>query len=88
MTEPTTVNKLDELLEHYGQVGEAWLVVIGGDSWPYLLTCTEDGEVFLQTFPSENEEGDAFAGKPLNTGTFLIEELPASFYPARVVAAG
>lgn len=69
-----------DLLQFYEDVSEAWLVILGADYWPYLLTSSEDGDVFLQTFQEEDNPG--------GSGVLRLDQVPMNFYPVRVVAAG
>lgn len=80
------------LLAHYSETGHAWLSLVAADGQPYALTCTEDGDIFTQTFPSETDNGNpgdgdaAFHGHPLDSGTKWLSDHPEHWYPVTLVA--
>jgi hypothetical protein len=81
-----TFNDEAALCDYFMETGEAWLSVVAADNWPYLVTSTEGGDVFTQTFPSEREEGDAFRGVPVDSGTEWLSAHPHRWYPVTLVA--
>lgn len=74
------------ILDHYMETGETWLSVVAADGWPYIITSTEDGDVFVQGFPCEAEEGAAFRGGPIESGTEWLSQKGANWYPVSLVA--
>jgi hypothetical protein len=74
------------ILDHFAE-GAAWLSVVSADSWPYILTTTEDGEVFVQGFPSEGEDGAAWRGEPIDHGTKWLSDMPEAWFPVTFSAS-
>lgn len=70
------------LLDYYGDNGQVWLSVVANDGWPYILTSTEWGNVFVQGFPQGDEADE---GEP-ESGTQWLHEKPEWWYPVKLVA--
>lgn len=81
----TTFATADELGEHMMN-GASWVAVVAADSWPYIVTCTADGDWFVQGFPIETEEGDAYAGEPVESGNAWLEAKPPTWWPVLMLA--
>jgi hypothetical protein len=82
-----TFNDEAAILDYFTEHGAVWMSLVAADSWPYILTSTEDGDVFVQGFPTEAEEGDAFRGVPVKDGTEWLCDKSEFWYPVRMVAA-
>ena len=74
------------VLDHFAE-GAVWLSVVSADSWPYILTTTEDGDVFVQGFPCESEEGAAWRGEPIDSGTKWLSDMPEAWFPVAFSAS-
>lgn len=83
---PAPVIQFDDeqaVLDHFAE-GAAWLSVVSADSWPYILTTTEDGDVFVQGFPSESEEG---ADIRIDHGSKWLSDMPEAWFPVTISAS-
>lgn len=83
---PTTFENEAAIAAHFDEADEPWLSLVAADGWPYLVTCSEDGDLFTQTFPTESEEGAAQRGEPIESGTLWLSQHPDSWYPVTLVA--
>lgn len=86
---PAPVIQFDDeqaVLDHFTE-GAAWMSVVAADSWPYILTTTEDGDVFVQGFPNESDEGAAWRGEPIDPGTEWLSDKPEAWYPVTFSAS-
>lgn len=83
----TTFDSEAAILDYFMEHGVVWMSLVAADSWPYILTSTEHGDVFVQGFPTEAEEGDAFRGEPIESGTQWLSDKSEFWYPVRMVAA-
>ena len=71
-----------EVLDYFMETGEVWLSLVAADSWPYILTSTENGDVFVQGFPEEDTED----GGTTTTGAEWLSDKPERWYPVTLVA--
>ena len=77
----------EQAIEDHFAEGAVWLSVVAADSWPYILTTTEDGDVFVQGFPCESEEGIGWQGGTIDSGTEWLSAKPEAWYPVAFSAS-